>query len=52
MSGSIRFRDEQADGELRCSAVDGFGIPDVGIAPAGHGSGDHLAGIDELTHVF
>ena len=42
----IRLRDDQADAVLRRTAVDGFGLPDIGIRPARIDSRDYLARID------
>src|SRR5699024_2230769 len=39
---SVGLRDDQRYRVLRRAAVDGFGLPDVGVGPAGVGTGDDL----------
>ena len=48
--GRVGLRDDQGDGELGGGTVDGLGLPDVRIRPAGVGASDNLGGIDKLTH--
>ena len=42
---AIGFRDDEADAVLRCAAVDGLGLPDIGVRPTGIGTGDNFHGI-------
>lgn len=46
----VGLRDDQGNRVFRSGTVDGLGLPDVRIRPAGVGAGDNLAGIDKLTH--
>ena len=47
----VSLRNDEADAELRGAAVDGLGLPDIGIGPTGVLASDNLHGVCEFSRI-